>query len=373
MDGSYLHIVSLTIPWPPDYGGAIDIWYKLPAFRKEGIRIILHCFEYDRKPDEILLKYCEKVYYYQRKRRLTDFLSLTPFMIKTRESKTLMNNLRKDDHPILLEGIHSISVTREKSLRDRKIWLRPHNVEAGYTRDLARAEDSFPRKLFFYLESLKLKYYERKKLNVKGIFCISEPDKEFFSKYNKNCMLLPPFHAHEKVTSKPGRGKYLLYHGNLSISENRQNALFLSRICHRFPLPLIIAGRSPRSSFLKKLQVFPNATVKTDLSPTDMNALIRDAAMILLPARQTSGFRLKLLSSLYMGRHIIASPQMVYQTGLAALCHQATTENEWVRTIKELSDVSFSEREKENRENVLKPFSNESNAKFLKSVIFPEK
>ena len=39
-----LHIVAFDIPYPPNYGGVIDVWYKLKALHAKGIKIILHCF-----------------------------------------------------------------------------------------------------------------------------------------------------------------------------------------------------------------------------------------------------------------------------------------------------------------------------------------
>ena len=61
-----LHIVSVDIPVPVNYGGAIDIYYKLKALKNTGIKVHLHCYEYDRKPAEELNQYCEEVFYYKR-------------------------------------------------------------------------------------------------------------------------------------------------------------------------------------------------------------------------------------------------------------------------------------------------------------------
>ena len=41
-----LHIISLDIPFPANYGGVIDIFYKLKSLSNLGVEIILHCFEY---------------------------------------------------------------------------------------------------------------------------------------------------------------------------------------------------------------------------------------------------------------------------------------------------------------------------------------
>ena len=39
-----LHVVALNIPWPANYGGVIDIYYKVKALHECGVKIILHCF-----------------------------------------------------------------------------------------------------------------------------------------------------------------------------------------------------------------------------------------------------------------------------------------------------------------------------------------
>ena len=39
-----LHVIALNIPYPPNYGGVIDIYYKLLALHRLGVRLILHCY-----------------------------------------------------------------------------------------------------------------------------------------------------------------------------------------------------------------------------------------------------------------------------------------------------------------------------------------
>ena len=45
----HLHIVSFDVPWPANYGGVIDVFYKVKALSAKGIRIHLHAFEYGRE------------------------------------------------------------------------------------------------------------------------------------------------------------------------------------------------------------------------------------------------------------------------------------------------------------------------------------
>ena len=62
-----LHVVALNIPWPANYGGVIDIYYKVKALHECGVKIILHCFEYERPHAAELEAICEEVHYYRRR------------------------------------------------------------------------------------------------------------------------------------------------------------------------------------------------------------------------------------------------------------------------------------------------------------------
>ena len=63
----YLNIVSFNIPYPANYGGVIDVYYKLEALRACGVKLILHCFEYERPHAPELESICDKVFYYKRR------------------------------------------------------------------------------------------------------------------------------------------------------------------------------------------------------------------------------------------------------------------------------------------------------------------
>jgi hypothetical protein len=61
-----LHIVSFDIPYPPIYGGIIDVFYKIKALKELGVSIHLHTFIYGKEKQPELENYCEKVHYYKR-------------------------------------------------------------------------------------------------------------------------------------------------------------------------------------------------------------------------------------------------------------------------------------------------------------------
>ncbi|MCC6516797.1 MAG: hypothetical protein IT275_10630, partial [Chitinophagales bacterium] len=74
-----LNIVCYDVPFPADYGGAMEEFYKIKSLHQLGAKIYLHCFVYDnRQASQTLEKYCVKVYYYQRQRKLKDAFKKTP-------------------------------------------------------------------------------------------------------------------------------------------------------------------------------------------------------------------------------------------------------------------------------------------------------
>ena len=62
MSEIHLQIISFNIPYPPNYGGVIDVYYKLKALHSAGVKVHLHCFEYGREIPEDLNKLCFEIY-----------------------------------------------------------------------------------------------------------------------------------------------------------------------------------------------------------------------------------------------------------------------------------------------------------------------
>ncbi|MBK6399036.1 MAG: hypothetical protein IPF75_12445 [Bacteroidetes bacterium] len=92
MSSDHLHIISFDVPYPADYGGVIDVFFKLKALHEAGIKITLHCFEYGRTEQKELEKYCKKVYYYPRKNSRSLLFNTLPYIVLTRSS----DQLKKD-------------------------------------------------------------------------------------------------------------------------------------------------------------------------------------------------------------------------------------------------------------------------------------
>jgi len=118
-----LNIITLNIPYPPDYGGMIDTYYRIKTLHNLGIRIHLHSFAYGRKASKELESFCESVSYYPRKSGFIYNLSHLPYVVNTRRSKNLLKNLLRNDYPIFFDGLHTTKYLDHPALAERKITI----------------------------------------------------------------------------------------------------------------------------------------------------------------------------------------------------------------------------------------------------------
>ncbi|MFM6926348.1 MAG: mannosyltransferase, partial [Ferruginibacter sp.] len=220
----HVHIVCLDIPYPADYGGVVDLFYKIKSLHQAGIKIHLHCFTKDRTPQDELNKYCETVQYYQRKKNSSSFSFRLPLIVKSRINEALINNLLKDDYPVLLEGIHCTYYLQTGQLANRKVIVRLHNAEFAYYRQLARHETNWFKKLYYLYESRLLKKYERSVANKAAFFAVSKQDVDMYQQafHANNIHYLPVFLPYKSALGIEGKGCYCLYQGNLAINENEE-------------------------------------------------------------------------------------------------------------------------------------------------------
>jgi hypothetical protein len=366
MPENHLHIVSFSIPFPANYGGVIDVFYKLKALHKAGIKIHLHCYQYDRPETPELNLYCESVNYYPRKTGIASQFSLKPYIVESRKSDELLKNLVSDKYPILFEGLHSCYYLNHKALQGRTLIYRESNIEHDYYFNLFKSEKNPGRKAFFLLESMKLKQYQNQLKFATKMLVVSQTDRDYLAKQfpDKEVVYLPSFHGNNEVMSQPGKGDYVLYHGNLSVGENVLAAEYLVKeVFNDIQVPLKIAGLNPSESLKKLVADFKNIELIPNPPQAEMEALIKNAQINILVTFQATGLKLKLLNTLYNGRWMLVNREMLAGTGLESLCEIAADQAEMKKKVIELFNTEFDHSQLLARSELLqKRFSDEANA-----------
>lgn len=372
MNAEGLHIVAFDVPHPADYGGVIEIFYKIKSLHAAGVKIHLHVFEYGRSQAPELLSYCEKVYYYPRSGLQTVF-SVRPYIVASRDSWPLLENLKTNTWPILFEGLHTCFFLNHRSLAKRKKLVRLHNVEHDYYAQLARRENNIGKRLYYKAEAIKLKWFESILSEAQHLLAISLNDYKYFKeKYTTTRVdLVNPWTNAEKVTTASGAGNYLLFHGNLSVQENAQAAMYLvQEVFSKIDFPFIIAGKNPSSALRDVVNQSAQGKLIANPEEEQMQELIAKAHINVLYSQQNTGIKLKLFNALYHGRYCVANDAILVGTSLQELVAVANTTTEIIGKIEYLILQDFTEEMIETRKSYLEiHYSNLRNTAQLLALI----
>ena len=368
-----INIVSFDVPYPPDYGGVIDVYYKIKAFYDLGIDVYLHCFNYGKGENVKLEKICKKVFYYKRNFNPMLLFSKNPFIVNSRKNKNLLNNLLSNNYPILFEGLHCTHYINNTKLKERFKIVRMHNIEHDYYENLYNNEENILKKLYYKIESNKLFNYEKTLNNADLILAISNNDFDYLNAKYKKTINIGAFHPNEKIESKEGLGSYVLYHGNLEINENAKACIFLIKDIFNDiqDIPLIIAGKNPSKEIINLVKENKNIKLIKAPSSDEIYNLIKDAQINILPAFQSTGIKLKLLAGLFMGRWCIVNKPMVENTGLENLCLVEDDAEKIKQLIKEYFTKPFKQENISQRVLLLEDkFNNRINARKIIDAIY---
>ena len=332
----------------------------------------MHCFQYGREEAPELEKLCKKVIYYKRSKYRNPFIGNVPYIVLTRNNEALLENLCKDQAPILFEGMHTTFFLNHSRLKDRIKLVRNHNIEHDYYKNLELVESNYFKKYFFRNESDNLKHYEKILKHASKVLAISPSDNQYLNKKYHNSMLVPAFHAQDGVSSSKGTGKFILYHGNLGVGENNFAALYLvNNVFSKLDIPCVIAGSNPSDELKKALVKYPHIKLVDNWNNEQIMDAVAKAQINVLPTFQGTGIKLKLLNALYAGRYCLVNTLMVKNTTLEVVCIISENAEGMVLDIKRYWKTPFGEREIEERKTVLDNsiFSNDKNAQLIVEML----
>ena len=348
----HIHVISFQNPVPPDYGGVIDVYYKLRALKEAGFRITLHSYNY-RGRKEVAPPFFgneDKVFFYQRDESPLRQLLILPYIVNSRRDSAILGNLLDDEAPILFEGLHTTFLLSHPCLRDRLKIVRAHNIEHDYYRGLALSEKKLWKRLFYKWEGYKLERYEKILEKADLICAISEKEREYFGNAypDVKTIFLPGFYDDSTSEELPGKKEYVLYQGSLDVAENIGAA---ERIINRIaPLltdvEFVIAGRNPSEELLERSAKINNIRLIANPDEDEFSQLLNGARVNLLLTEQATGVKLKLLHALCRGAHAVVNGKMIEGTGLEDYCTVADSDEAIAEAIRKKIAEPFLKRRK---------------------------
>lgn len=366
----HINIISFDIPFPANYGGVIDVYYKIVELHKQNIKVHLHCFKYGRNEAPELEKICEKVYYYNRNTSIINQFNFLPFTVKSRLNGKLLNNLKSNNYPILFEVLHTCYLLKNNDLKNRFKIYRHSNIEHDYYNALAKGESNWLKKIYFKIEAFKLKSFEKIVNHAQLILTVNQKDTQYFkTKYpNVKTEYLPSFHGFNQINLSTNLKNQILFHGNLSISENYNAAIWIiNEIARKVPFEFIFAGLNPNQKLVSLINQNKNCKLIANPIEAELQSLIKDSLINILYTHQATGLKLKLLNVLYNATHIICNSKMIEGTTIEAKGGVliANTSNEFIIAISNLTKASSNSNLVFERQELINSYNNQINAEKL--------
>ncbi len=363
-----IHIISFDNPFPPDFGGVIDVFFKVKALHEIGFTIYLHCFYQDRNVVSDELKATtERVFLYKKNRNPFFLFSKFPFPVVCRFREELTRNIASIDAPILFEGLHTTMILQKTNLANKK-FLRLHNIESNFYAGMSKNETNYFKKIAYHFASKKFIEYQKTIPNFDHTFSLSCFENDIVKSMTDSVSYIPVFHGNS-IKTIDGFGKYALYHGDLRLADNKKAAKFLIKVFNKISdYQLIIASSNGKKLVEKKSKNQSNVTFFELQNDAQLNNLFLNAHINVMLSFQKSGTKLKVINALFKSRFCLINHNMVDDEQVLNLCELANSKEEFISKINQLKLKSFQESERRNLvlESVL---SDIDNAKKIEKII----
>ncbi|UOK41252.1 MULTISPECIES: hypothetical protein [Flavobacterium] len=362
MNEKVLHIVSFDNPYPPNYGGVIDVFYKLKALHSIGFAIHLHCFvkEIPSEFDE-LEKLCKSIYFYEITNSPFHFFSALPFSVISRGDRRLAENIAKTEAPILFEGLKTTCSVYDSRIKNHRKILRLQNIEEDYFNGISKSENSLLKKIAFKLEAMKYTKYKDVFSKFDEVITLSKFENEKARQFCEKSTYVPVFHGNDTVLPLEGFGEYSIYHGDLNTSDNRKCVVFLIDVFRKLPHRKLVIASGSNEDFVQKLIGGSENIQFVKLNDFEqLKTMLQKSHISISWSFQKSGTKLKAINSLFNTRFCIINENIIDDTVVSDLCVTAKNDEELIAQIEALSEKSFSDypRRKEVLENYMSDTNN---------------
>lgn len=354
MQGQPLHIISMDHPFPPDFGGIIDVYFKIKALHQIGYKIYLHTFT-EKIPDSCpeLEAITEKVFYYTFSSNPLLFFLAIPFSVISRNDKALLQNLNTVKAPILFESLKTTYLVKQQKLHGFTKILRFHNIEQDYFKGISNTEKSFFKKWAFYFEYRKYKAYEKIVSTFDKVLALSHFEEKYINEKYGNAVYVPVFHGNNIVAKLDGKGTFALYHGDLNTADNREAVRFIAEAFKEIPdFKLVIASGCGEDFVRKLITGQPNAEFIKLNDFSHLKSLMADAHINISWSFQKSGTKLKVVNALFNGRFSIINDNITDDPRVSNLCIIANNKKQLIEKVNLLKHQPYEDFK--HRESILK-------------------
>ncbi len=215
-------VVSGFIPFPPIFGGAIDIWERIKGLHALGHEVDLIATDKinptKEQIDEMAL-YTKRFFFARRQNKLYQLFSNQPLQMLSR--KALKNiQVHQSYDLIILESEFCWPFLLNRSVSYKNSVVRVHNIEHHYFKVLGESATSLKEKCYYKIEASKIKQLSNLVFSkVNKLWFISKDDLTQVNLLEKSTFM--PFPINENFihpTKKTGNN--VVFMGSLFMQNN---------------------------------------------------------------------------------------------------------------------------------------------------------
>ena len=364
---SHIHIVYLKSSNATVSANQSDLLFMIKALHQIGQKIHFHCFYPQRVDLSQVEDHCANIIGYCQETQEDRDLFFGKMKIDTAERKRLMENLKKDDHPIVCHGFQASQIVfDEPVMKARKVLFRFLRNEPNYLLDLAKVTPWGFRKVYYLLAAFKAEKTYQKILSHRAIASSMENQANA-----TNIIKVPEFKGQSEIFFKDGLGSFCLYFSDLSKRENEFAAQWLlEHVFNELELPFVIAGKNPSEELEHAAHVRMHTCLVSNPGEMELKELIKKAQLVLLPSFIDQQNYVDILESLLIGRHVLVNTKAVAGNPFQSLLDVAESPEEFKQKAADLFKKEFLEDAKNKRlKEIEKIDSDESNANKMISLL----
>lgn len=316
--------ITAEIPFPNNSGSRIYTWERIKQLSKYNEVHLVSLRENNEVIEEQkMLNYCNSIKTFDRVNNYKFILKniLKPYSITSRfniELNKYLKSVCKKYDLIILDSLHMVLNVPFDCVN--KIILTQHNLEWKSFKSISKNSNNFIKRSIFFIESLKLRKFEKKLYDKKifdGYTFISTEDKNEFEKEfkNNNTILINNgmnfklMDINQKIEIRESSELNIVFSGKMNYEPNVQGILWFidniwSNIQKDFPeIKLYIVGKDPveRIKNINENNVVVTGEVKSVLP------YLEKATLVIIPLLSGGGVKIKLIEALSTGNLVVTT------------------------------------------------------------------
>lgn len=308
-------VVSGFLPYPPIFGGAIDVWERIKGLVSLGHDVdLIVTDKYNPTQQQIdeMLSYVNNVYFVLRENRIQQIINQMPLQMISRKGLARIEVYQEYDL-MILESEFCWAVTLNETIHYKKIVVRVHNIESFYFKMLGKSSSSLKDKIYYKIETSKIKklsslVFEKSDklwfISKDDLVQVHLPEKSVFMPFPINNHFVKPLIK---------QGNNVVFMGSLFMQNNTFGLDWYLNNVHSLIIEsipdyhLFIVGsfKEDNQKIRKKYSDIPN--VSLIVNATDLNEYYQKAQLFINPMLHGSGVKVKSINALVNGLPLVST------------------------------------------------------------------